>query len=113
MKKQDAFHEYVMSDIFSRTPGITAKRMFGGYGYYLDGIIFAILADEQLYFKVGEGNRKDYEKFDSKPFTYPMKNGKLSTLSYWELPADILEDPDVLPTWIEKAAEESQKAKQK
>lgn len=113
MSKQNDFHEYLMSDVFNRIPRITAKRMFGGFGYYLDGVIFAILAKEQLYFKVGKSNQKEFEKLGSQPFTYPMKNGKKTTLSYWELPADILEDPDRLPQWIEKSVEESKKSKKK
>lgn len=111
MSKSNDYHEYLMSDVFREIPGISAKKMFGGFGYYQDGVIFAILADEQLYFKVGEGNQRDYEKLGCKPFTYPMKNGRSTTLSYWELPAEILEDPEKLPLWIEKAVEESVKSK--
>lgn len=113
MSKQNAYHEYLMGDVFTRIDGISAKRMFGGFGYYKDGMIFAILSDEQLYFKVGDGNKKEYEDIGSKPFTYPMKDGRMSTLSYWELPIDILEDPDRLPEWIEKSVEESRKSKKK
>ena len=113
MGKSSGYNQYLMSDVFGDIPGIIFKRMFGGFGYYLDGVIFAILADEQLYFKVGEGNVRDYEKLGSKPFIYPMKNGKSTTLSYWELPAEILEDPEKLPVWIEKSVEENLKSKKR
>lgn len=111
MGKVNEYHEYLVSDVFKDIFGISSKKMFGGFGYYKDGIIFAILADEQLYFKTGEGNIKDFEKLGSKPFTYPMRNGKKTTLSYWNLPADILEDPEELPKWIEKSVKESIKSK--
>lgn len=114
MSKENSFHEYLMSDVFSEIPGASFKRMFGGFGYYKDGVIFAILGDyDKLYFKVGDGNRKDYEDYGSKPFTYPMKNGRTTTLSYWDLPADILEDREELPQWIDKAVAESLASKKK
>lgn len=102
-----------MSDVFKDIEGISAKPMFGGFGYYLFGTIFAILDADQIYFKVGEGNIQDYEAAGSKPFSYKMKNGKEAHLSYWQLPVDVLEDRDELMKWIEKSAEESKKRKKK
>lgn len=109
MSKDKSFHDYLLDDVFRQIEGITSKPMFGGYGFYRDGIIFAIIADGKLYFKVGESNRKDYEEHGSRPFTYAMKNGKKTTLSYWELPVDIMEDGDELEKWIDKSVEESRK----
>ena len=87
--------------------------MFGGWGIYKDGVIFAIIDDGQLYFKVGENNKADYEKEGSKPFEYPMPSGKKISLSYWELPADVMDDHERLLSWIEKSLEASKKAKKK
>lgn len=103
MAKDKNFHDYLISDVFVQLPGITSRPMFGGYGFYRYGIIFAIIAEGKLYFKVGNSNRKDYEEYGSQPFQYPMKNGKLSTMSYYELPADILENSEVLEKWIDKS----------
>ena len=102
-----------MIDVFKDIAGLSARSMFGGYGYYLSGIIFAILDKDQLYFKVGPGNIKDYEKSGSKPFSYKMPNGKEMSMSYWELPVDVLEDREKLISWIEKSVEESKKSKKK
>lgn len=113
MKRDRDFHNYLMSDVFVGIEGITSKPMFGGFGFYRNGIIFGIIADGNLYFKVGDSNKKDYEEYGSKPFTYPMKNGplrqsdsearKTTTISYWEVPADILENKDELERWINKS----------
>jgi TfoX/Sxy family transcriptional regulator of competence genes len=37
--------EYVVHDVLGHIKGITARAMFGGYGLYLDGAIFGIIAD--------------------------------------------------------------------
>lgn len=111
--KNRSFHNYFLSDVFNGIDGISSKSMFGGYGFYKDGIIFAIIADEKLHFKVGSSNQKDYEDYGSAPFVYPMKNGKTTTLSFWELPADIMEDKEILPSWIEKSVQASLLSKKK
>ena len=113
MRKDSSFHEYVLNDLFSEIFGITSKAMFGGYGFYKDGKIFGMIADGKLYFKVGEGNTNDYEKFGSKPFTYTGHKGKTYQMSYWEVPADCLEDPEMLEEYLEKAVIESLKSKKK
>lgn len=113
MPKDSSFHEYVMADLFKDISGITSRSMFGGYGYYKDGLIFAIIADGELYFKVDDGNRADYEQAGSHPFVYEMGNHKSTTMSYWLLPEDVMEDKDKLRQWIDKAVEASIRSKKK
>jgi len=103
MPRDEGFHEYVMNDVFGDMPGIVSRAMFGGWGIYKNGKIFAIITDGELYFKVGDSNRADYEKRGSKPFVYAMPNGKKTTMSYWLLPEEIMEDREQLEIWIEKA----------
>ncbi len=47
---------------------ITARRMFGGYAVYCDGVVFALVAHDILYFKADDGNRPDYEALGLRPF---------------------------------------------
>lgn len=37
---------------------IAYKKMFGEYGIYCDGKFFAMICDDQLFFKITEGGRK-------------------------------------------------------
>ncbi len=39
---------------------VNSRAMFGGYGLYLEGIMFALIAYDVLYFKVGDTNHDDY-----------------------------------------------------
>lgn len=113
MPRDEGFHEYVMSDVFGDMPDIISRAMFGGWGIYKNGKIFAIITDGELYFKVGDSNRADYEKRGSKAFVYTMPNGKKTTMSYWLLPEEIMEDREQLESWIEKAAKVEGKKKGK
>lgn len=98
-----SFFEYVVGDVLSDIDGITSRAMFGGWGIYKDGKIFAIIADGKLYFKVGDINRRDFEKRGSGPFTYMGKGGKPYAMSYWELPEDVMENKVEISDWIEKS----------
>jgi TfoX/Sxy family transcriptional regulator of competence genes len=49
---------------------ITTRRMFSGAGLYCDGLIFALILRDTLYFKVDDGNRQAYEAEWLEPFTY-------------------------------------------
>lgn len=107
------FHEFVMRDLLGDVPGVTSRTMFGGYGIYERGIIFAIIADGRLYFKVDEESRSDYESAGSKPFTYVMHGKKPLAMSYWELPEEVMEDREELARWVTKAVRASAMRKKK
>lgn len=94
--------DYLMLDVFANIPGITCKPLFGGFGFYKDGIIFACIAYEKLYFKTDEVNRSQYEALGGHPFVYEHKNTKkITAMPYHELSDSILEDPDQLKIWID------------
>jgi DNA transformation protein and related proteins len=109
MVSSKGFLDFVL-DCLSHLEGISSRAMFGGYGLYQHGVIFAMIANDTLYLKVDDSNRADFEKYDSKPFTYE-RDGKKKAMSYYELPADILEDQDQIGHWVEKSYQLSYKKK--
>ena len=78
----------------------TVRRMFGGHGLFRDGLMFALIADDRLYFKVDDGNRDAFTAAGSEPFTY-LRRGRPASLSYYGVPDDALEDPEALRGWAE------------
>jgi len=102
-----------MNEVFRGIDGIISKPMFGGWGIYKNGTFFALISDGVLYFKVDRVNKPDFEKYGSKPFVYTGHKGKDVTMSYWELPADIMDDKDELGKWIDKSVGAAKKSKQK
>jgi DNA transformation protein len=87
---------------------VTGRSMFGGYAIYLDGAIFALIADDTLYFKVDDGNRPEYEALGMGPFRPYGEGGEV--MQYYEVPADVLEDRDQLRAWAWRAADVSRRA---
>jgi DNA transformation protein len=97
------FVEFVLEQMtpFGRP---TARAMFSGYGLYRADRIFAIIVDDRLYFKVDASTRAEFEAKGSRPFTY-VARGKTVTMSYFEAPPEVFEDPDAMRFWAQKACE--------
>ncbi len=113
MKNPD-FVRYVTEDLLAAMEGVTARAMFGGWGLYKDGVIFGIIVDDVLYFKVDETNRADYEAEGSHPFTYQAKGrSKPTEMSYWEVPARLADDREEATALAEKSLAINQRAKRK
>ena len=57
MTSDQKFVDFVLDQIYY--PGeVIAKKMFGEYGVYADGKIFALICDNRLFIKPTEGGRK-------------------------------------------------------
>ena len=94
-------------------PGITSRAMFGGHGLYLDGVIFGMIVNDELFFKVDDSNKLDYEKLASQPFTYQGKSGKPYAMSYWQVPVEYLDNPKRLDAAVKQSTEISRRLKKK
>jgi DNA transformation protein len=102
MPISDEFVDYVI-DQLSAWGEVSARKMFGGAGLYRDGTMFALIADDVAYLKVDDSNREDFVEAGSLPFNpYPDKV-KTTVMSYYEIPADVLENPDLLAEWAERS----------
>jgi len=80
---------------------IVAKRMFGGMGLYHNDVFFAVLDNDQLFFKVDDSSRQDYLTAGMLPFQ-PTKDGA-SSKTYYRVPEQVLEDETRLQEWARKA----------
>ena len=100
MPVSDEYLTYVVDQLECLGP-VQARRMFGGAGLYFEGLFFAIVADDVLYFKVDDSNRGDYEAVGMGPFQ-PFPDKK-AVMQYYEVPIDVLENRDTLRDWAGKA----------
>ena len=98
------YADYVC-DLLSPLGGVTARGMFGGFGIYLDGLMFALIADDVLYFRCDDGNRAEYQAAGMEAFRpFPDKpDFKPMTLPYWEAPAELFDESDDLCAWARRA----------
>ena len=98
MAVSDEFIDYVIDQLAAWNE-VSARRMFGGAGLNCEGKMFGLIADDVAYLKVDDSNREDFIKAGSSPFNpYPDKV-KTAVMSYYEIPADVLENPDELARW--------------
>jgi DNA transformation protein len=86
--------------------------MFGGYGIYLDDVMFALVADDTLYLKADEVSSVQFEDKHLPPFEY-NKQGKFVKMSYYLAPEDIYEDPDTALEWGRLAVDAALRNKSK
>ena len=83
------FTEHVM-ELLAPFGEIRSRAMFGGYGIFHEDDMFALISGSSLYFKIGDGNRAEFEKAGSEQFK-PMP--------YYGVPADVMEDGDAFGEW--------------
>jgi DNA transformation protein len=101
MSVSTQYLEYVLEQFASFTP-VTSRRMFGGVGLYAEGLFFALIGDDTLYFKVDDSNRADYLARRSQPFR-PFADDPTYSMNYFQLPEDVLEDTSELREWTRKS----------
>ena len=75
--------------------------MFGGYGLYQRDAFFGIIHRGRLYFKTDRITALRYRDRGMKPFT-PTSTQTLR--NYYEVPIEVLEDPEDLIVWASQAA---------
>ena len=91
---------------------VEAKSMFGGYGLYHDGLMFGLVADDELYLKVDAQSEPEFLELGLEPFCYE-KNGRSSKMSYYRPPDGALDAAFEICEWARKglaAALRSKKA---
>jgi len=104
-----SFQTLVLDQLSRVMPAIRARPMFGGAGIYSSEIFFALIANDTVYFKVDESTRGDFEARGMGPFRPFGDDG--GTMKYYQLPEEILEDPDALRPWAEKAVAVARRSK--
>jgi DNA transformation protein len=75
--------------------------MFGGVGIYAADLFFGLIDDDTLYLKVDDTNRGQFEERGMGPFRPSGEHGEV--MQYYEVPEDLLEDPEELARWVAAA----------
>lgn len=101
MTTSDGFIEHLKDALRALGP-VSVRRMFGGAGVYADGVMFALVADDTLYFKSDEATCAAHAAEGLGPFVYGGQ-GKTVTMSYWRAPERLLDDPEEMAEWARRA----------
>jgi DNA transformation protein len=110
MAVSDEYLAYVLDQLANVGP-VQSRHMFGGAGLYLHGVFFALIAEDVLYLKVDDSNRRDYEAAGMSPFQ--PSPGKPTVMQYYEVPPEVLENTDMLRDWAQKALNVARRARRK
>lgn len=77
----------------------TWRAMMGGATLYCDGVVYAIVALDALWFKADAATDAEWDAAGAERFTYPRKDGTVATMNYRRAPADAYDDPDAFRGW--------------
>jgi DNA transformation protein and related proteins len=109
MAVTESFQSFVLEQLGRATAGIRARRMFGGVGIYSNDLFFALIDDDILYLKTDATTQPRFEALGMAPFRPAGDQGE--TMAYHQLPAEILENPEALPAWVDDALRVARQAK--
>ena len=72
-------------------------------------VLFALIADDIVYFKADADTRREYARLQSEAFSYRIVKYGVPNLkiidSLWRVPDEILEEPETLAAWAQTAFE--------
>lgn len=88
---RNEFVDYVV-ELMAEWAPVTARKMFGGHGLYREGLMFALIVADELFFKTDAENVAQFERAGSCPFVYQSRDRTVQ-LSYWSAPATSLDSP--------------------
>ncbi len=103
MASKIEFVEFVV-DQLQEAGDITYKKMFGEYGIYCNGKIFALVCDDQLFIKITEAGRRLCPTLPEAP---PYKGAKNYFL------VEDVEDKEMLTALVTETCAELPKPKRK
>lgn len=107
--------EDALADLFAPAGQARIKRMFGGKGVYLDGVIVAVeLSDGVLYLKGDAQTAPAYEAAGARRWVYAgeTKDGaaRRVAMPYWTMPDEAYDDEEALLRFVGLAREAARRA---
>ena len=90
-------------DLLETWSHVEVRPLFGAIALKRSGLVFAMVWQGALYFKVNSETREEYKRAASSTLRY-YRNGKMQSLSsFWEVPLSVAEDASLLQRWAERA----------
>lgn len=100
--KSSPLLEYILYDIFGESEPITARAMMGSHVLYYEGKAFALVENDDLYFKGSKEFKDWYMNLGSRQFAY-LKEGKDAYLYYFLVPQEVYENKIIRDEWLDVA----------
>jgi DNA transformation protein len=84
---------------------VTMRKMMGGATLYLDGTIFAILDEGEIWFKADAETDAIWDAEGRERFSVTFKDGRVDTMNYRRGPSDVYDEPEAMQRWAKLAVE--------
>ena len=111
MSPSSEYTAYIL-DLLAPIGPFTTSHFFGGVGLSRNGVQFAMIMGNSLYFVVDDTTREQYTAAGMACFSYLTKKGRVQVRRYFELPEEVLTDPAELRQWANEAMRVAGKTKQ-
>jgi DNA transformation protein len=92
-----------IAELFAAFGPVRVRRMFGGAGVFVDGLMIGLVSQGAIYLKADQTTIPTFQKEGLGPFTYAAKARKRAVMSYWKMPERLYDDPDELARWAAQA----------
>jgi len=102
MVASDGYAEFLREQL-APLGRITMRRMFGKTGVFCNGLMFGMVTNDTLYFRVDDDNQTVFAEAASEPPLNYEKRGRTIDLAFWRAPERLLDEPDELVTWARAA----------
>ena len=112
MVASDSFAEFLREQI-APLGRVTMRRMFGKTGVFCDGLMFGMVTDDTLYFRVDDHNRAAFKEAEAFPPLSYEKRGRSIDLSFWRAPERLFDEPDELVMWARAAVAAARRVAEK
>ena len=102
MVASDGFAEF-LSEQLAPLGHIAFRHMFGKTGVFCDALMFGMVTENTLYFRVDDDNRAVFKEAEAYPPLTYSKKGSTIALSFWRAPERLFDEPDELIAWARAA----------
>ena len=102
MKKDTSYHDFVVYDLMGKLPEISSRPMMGGWCIYSQGIPFSVIISNQVYLKAKGDLAEKLASLGWKKFKYEKKGGKVISMSYWQVPDELIDNQEKFEEVVEE-----------
>ncbi len=98
-----------LCDVLAPLGAVEPRSRFGGWGLYVDDVMFTLIRDQEAYFRADDKTAGDYEALGLTRYKSPINRGII--MPYYQLPPDLFDDPDLMVEWAAGALAAARRAK--
>jgi DNA transformation protein and related proteins len=96
MVSSDGFAELLRELLTPLGCCLTMRRMFGATGVFADGLMFGVVSDDTLYFRVDDHYRAAFREAASFPPLPMRRRAAPLVLAFWRAPERLFDEPESL-----------------